>query len=424
MEIILNSEQEKAVEKLNQFLKHPTEMTITLSGYAGTGKTTCISHFLKSKSSFALAAPTHKAIKVLCEKTGKAGTTLHALLGLKPNVNLEDFDFNNPIFDVFKTPQLTDYDFIVLDECSMINSDLYKIITQQAKLYQTKIIFVGDEKQLPPVKEDISKAFAENDIIFLNKIERTDKDNPLMPLFSEVRENIHNKDFQISLEHKDSLVEDKGFQFFREQEQFVMEAVKLFPENRVLAWTNKEVSFYNYLIRDIIQQTEEPFIVGDILMSYGTNKQIINSEDYTVLDVNHTTKEMLKGYELIISDPIGIQRQIFVLDTKDEVSLNRYKTSLKGLLERAKKYKTWSDFYAYKEKINLMQDIYDNEELLIKKDIDYGYCLTCHRAQGSTYKNVSIILYDIMKNKNHVDRNKRLYVALTKASDKALIYRG
>ncbi len=424
MEIILNSEQEKAVEKLNQFLKHPTEMTITLSGYAGTGKTTCISHFLKSKSSFALAAPTHKAIKVLCEKTGKAGTTLHALLGLKPNVNLEDFDFNNPIFGVFKTPQLTDYDFIVLDECSMINSDLYKIITQQAKLYQTKIIFIGDDKQLPPVNEDISKSFAENDIIFLNKIERTDKDNPLMPLFSEVRDNIHNKDFQISIDHKDSIVDDKGFQFFREQEQFVMEAVKLFPENRILAWTNKEVSFYNYLVRDIIQQTEEPFVVGDILMSYGTNKQIVNSEDYTVLDVNHTTKEMLKGYDLIVSDSLGLQRQIFVLDLKDETSLNRYKTSLKGLLERAKKYKTWSDFYAYKEKINIMQDIYDNEELLIKKDIDYGYSITCHKSQGSTYKNVSIILYDIMKNKNHVDRNKLLYVALTRASDKALIYRG
>ena len=48
-------------------------------------------------------------------------------------------------------------------------------------------------------------------------------------------------------------------------------------------------------------------------------------------------------------------------------------------------------------------------------DIDYGYCITVHKSQGSTYKNVFIGIQDIIKN-NKNDVTECVYTAITRAS--------
>ena len=59
----------------------------------------------------------------------------------------------------------------------------------------------------------------------------------------------------------------------------------------------------------------------------------------------------------------------------------------------------------------------------INKDIDYGYSMTVHKTQGSTFDNVAIDLTDIVfqntrfgRRENDIDiRNKLMYVALSRA---------
>lgn len=58
---------------------------------------------------------------------------------------------------------------------------------------------------------------------------------------------------------------------------------------------------------------------------------------------------------------------------------------------------------------------------IIKKDLDYGFAVTAHKAQGSTYKKVFVLLKDISLNKNFIERNQILYVAMTRAQKMCVV---
>ena len=56
-------------------------------------------------------------------------------------------------------------------------------------------------------------------------------------------------------------------------------------------------------------------------------------------------------------------------------------------------------------------------------DIIYGYAITTHKSQGSTYQNVYIDMSDIIHNNpNHKNSHQCLYTAVTRASEKIKIF--
>jgi len=133
-----NDDQIEALCHLSDFLKSDKKSTV-LSGSAGTGKTFCMNIFLKyidvlKKYEVVLAAPTHKAklvLKRLSENKKWEVTTLHKLLGLRPDVNILDFDakdlkfIESPI-DFFHIDTI-----YIIDESSMINDFLFDIIVEK-----------------------------------------------------------------------------------------------------------------------------------------------------------------------------------------------------------------------------------------------------------------------------------------------------
>jgi len=129
-------------------LHKSTSKVFILTGPPGTGKTFLIKHLLNvfQSSIIALAAPTGKAAKRMYELTGMMASTIHRLL--EPQVESKEGslkftfqrDATNPI----------DADFVIIDETSMVDTDLmYSLI--QAISDNSKIIFVGDTYQLPSV---------------------------------------------------------------------------------------------------------------------------------------------------------------------------------------------------------------------------------------------------------------------------------
>ena len=56
---------------------------------------------------------------------------------------------------------------------------------------------------------------------------------------------------------------------------------------------------------------------------------------------------------------------------------------------------------------------------VIMKDLDYGYAITGHKSQGSTYKHVMILEDDINLNHKIKERNQIKYVALTRPTTTA-----
>ncbi len=154
-EFKLSEDQEKALIALETWLygsfKNKDDgIFFKLTGSAGTGKTTLLDSLLKrlhkpySKWRVCVCAPTHKAKKVIKQKTNwENSETLQALLGLKLDTNMEEFDPNNPTFNQIGDRKIKDYDLVIIDESSMINSELYITICDCAKSTGTKILFVG-----------------------------------------------------------------------------------------------------------------------------------------------------------------------------------------------------------------------------------------------------------------------------------------
>jgi exodeoxyribonuclease-5 len=138
-----------------------------LSGYAGTGKTYLSVHFLRLAEAAGLCwtvvAPTHKAVAVLRAELEREGlrpswfpSTIHRLLRLKLS-RQEDKEQCDPTEQT--ATALEHLGLVLLDEASMVNGPLLELALQCAHPFGTRLVFVGDPAQLPPVGEASSPVF-------------------------------------------------------------------------------------------------------------------------------------------------------------------------------------------------------------------------------------------------------------------------
>lgn len=120
-----------------------------LNGSAGCGKTFCLGLVIKMLNLLykksgklfysGIAAPTGKAAQVAARATGLPATTVHRLLRYSPDSGYA-YNSSNPLF----------FDLLVIDESSMLDAELASALLE-ALADGTKIVFVGDTKQLPSV---------------------------------------------------------------------------------------------------------------------------------------------------------------------------------------------------------------------------------------------------------------------------------
>lgn len=142
----LGEEQRETLLSVFSLLQERGFNECAILGRAGTGKTTIselIIHFLEDylKVDYRLVTPTHKSKRVLADRTKREVTTIHQLLKLKPDLNVLNLDLRDL---KFCTEALTDNvpanGVIIIDECSMINDDLYTTLVQSCSDKNCKII--------------------------------------------------------------------------------------------------------------------------------------------------------------------------------------------------------------------------------------------------------------------------------------------
>jgi exodeoxyribonuclease-5 len=139
-----------------------------LRGYAGTGKTflssRLLEHVERQGLCWTVVAPTHKAVAVLRRQLELAGlhppwypSTLHRLLRLKlrRERDLERCEETEPTATALEALGL-----VLVDEASMVDGTLLDIALRCAHPFGTRLVFVGDPAQLPPVGEARSPVFA------------------------------------------------------------------------------------------------------------------------------------------------------------------------------------------------------------------------------------------------------------------------
>ena len=126
----------------------------------------------------------------------------------------------------------------------MINDALYDFITKEADKSDVKVIFVGDPKQLKPVKQDkLSKAFSQVDGTYeLTQVMRTG-DTPLLSEVTSIRMD-NNFSYQTSLTNNQGIVYTNNRRSFTDlaSEIFISQQFRENPSVvRILSGTNDGV---------------------------------------------------------------------------------------------------------------------------------------------------------------------------------------
>lgn len=442
----LNDEQKNALNKINDFINSDKNI-ITLSGYAGTGKTSLMEMLASKWSSegenVGFTATTHKATSVLKSKVQKYDFktyTMHSLFGIQPSVdlNMSEFDIRKTIDEYIAKKSYPN--IIVIDEASMINQEHYNFIRELAERNDLKIIFIGDPAQLKPVKStDISPVFKNNDgeIIFLTKVERTDN-NAILKTATNIR---NNKELTYQTELNDK---NEGIIYLQPStsliKKVILDNIDLIKEDinsfKILAFTNKKVQTYNELVRSLLNYDETPHI-GEPIMIYdnknrkGNQYQLINSEIYEIVNVEESqlTKYLeniddsvfLKGWNLYLKDIDGNMSSLFVIKV-DQNNVEDLKKISKEIKLLWTKYSVTKNYRIY-EQIQDLQNLLNVDKnitgplgnVLVKKVWDFGYAHTIHKSQGSTYEKVLIDGDDIELAQTNEDVKQLKYVGITRA---------
>jgi exodeoxyribonuclease-5 len=418
----LTEEQQRAFDKIESIVTGGSGVA-TLSGYAGTGKTTTLRQIARRLgpefSEVYMMAPTHKAAEVLGRKTGREVSTIHSALGLRPKRDGQGG------YKFVPTGQgrrnFAWGSLLLVDEGSMVPQQLYDIADDIRDNRNLSIVYSGDPAQLPPVNETPSPAL-DHDGYKLEKIVRQEQDNPIIQASMEVREAEDAKRHSFTPNVKG----DQGVEVAPSRTELIEKAIEAFDTDlyrrrgdhvRILAYRNDVVETYNEICRDILYDgTDEQFIDGEWLVAtdpwYGSEGKemapiIQNSEEFVVQGKEPSS---LYGFDTwvleISSDPDGGDevRYIEVLN-RDEI--DRYEAKLNDLAEKAKQNGNWDDYYNYKEHF---------------AHVDYSYAMTTHKAQGSTFTKTFVDAEDISTCPNRSEISRLKYVATTRASQKLVVF--
>jgi len=448
-----NDEQLQALDHLIDFLQSDC-LTTVLSGSAGTGKTSIIKILLEyikktSKINVTLAAPTHKAKMVLSRLSNDDNAfTLHTLLKLRPNMDILEFDANDLQFMFKNAANLFDYedDLIIVDEGSMIPDPLYDLAIQCMKR-MGKMIFLGDMAQIQPVKQGkLSKVFSSTDYpgFNLTKVERQKKESPLVEPLLILRDRSLKTFKSATLDGNGLLVHKSPKDFARELKESLpslKELVKSPFKNKSICWTNHRAGQLNQLTRRLLGTFGSVIETGELVMahdSFTRNEQPIlyNGSEYVVVGMKYGTQQLpyfskVPGYHLRLLDTVDAKNKgslecisnVFLLDPNMAPDLfgrlvHTYENMRLTAVESRgySKKICWKCFHELHQSFITPSDMVYQGRVVRKKSIDYGYAITVHKSQGSTYENTFIDMKDILLCRQDDELRQLQYVAVSRAS--------
>ncbi len=433
-----NTQQIDALNEMDRFMKS-NETSMTLSGYAGTGKTSLMEMIAKKGQKqnrpVMFCATTNKAAAVLNDRVSKAGfkaSTLNKVFGINVEVDSSKAYNARNLVNVLKDVDIMPGTTIIIDEASMINEENYKILNDIAKEHRLKIIYVGDEAQLAPVNEDkISKVFrnGEGKVIRLTQVERTD-DNAILKEATAIRNgeplskvsSFNSKGegvAYISPQHQEAINEviDKYVKGLKQNPNYF----------RILAYTNKAVTAYNNQVRELLGYDSPIPHVGEPMTGYANwgyewrtkSYRFINSESYKVTQVGRPTTVQTRldnGTPVVMQAvPITLEDSLGNIDTFNFMDIkNNAQNRQSAMILANEKKRLWNEarraygreakaaVYAKINAIDSFLFVNDNIEdnshnLLQAKTIDFGYALTIHKSQGSTFTHVLMDDVDVSR---------------------------
>lgn len=418
----------------NSILSLQKENFLIIKGSAGVGKTFLVDYLIKNRYSFLstnslkntlCTAPTHKAVAVLREKIKSSSVkfaTTHSALLLRREINNKTGEVTFEPSKSGKKEPLEDVNLLIVDEASMLNSNLLILIENYARIFGVKVVFLGDEKQLPPVGEEVSPVFTRDfPEVELTEIVRQQEGNPIIHLSRNLK-NVNKIEENLIVDNDNFI----GYTFSNDLNKVVksLAIANGSSDIKYLAYTNKEVDRINFLVRQKIYNNPRKIEKGETLIfnspygeEYYTNEEIkVNSlavitKKFSVPVNTLSSEKIYDTVELKIYSINSIKvagENVVVLIAIHEDSEKELKNLEATLKLRARISEIgWVDYYAFIEQF---------------ADLKYNHAITVHKSQGSTFKKTILNLKNIKINKNIGERDKLLYTGITRASDLLILY--
>jgi len=389
-DLSLSADQSLVVGALLDWVKtHPTPF-MTVGGYAGTGKTTLTSILrgqlaeIYPRYRVAFACYTGKASQVLKLKLQQLHAlrskdycgTVHSLMYTA--VTGED----GKIIRWKRNPELP-FDLIVIDEASMITSDIWKDLLA----YQLPIIAIGDHGQLPPIESNFN--LMESPELRLETIHRQAKGNPIIEIATLARET-----GQIPFQSFGSNIIKIDRRDPESTELCETWLANTQVETLVLCARNKTRIQLNTRIRQLRGYESEVPQVGETLICLKNNYEADGGPIYNGMLGTLLRLEVKYVHWYDIDLRFHDEQRVFTGEiTQHQFFQEKTVDSVKGL-----HYTRIGDRF------------------------DFGYALTVHKAQGSQAKRV-VLFEEYAPYMSDEEWKRWLYTAVTRASEELLIVR-
>ena len=441
--------QQKAISGIIRFLANKDDNSLfVLKGYAGTGKTTVVSTFIKKLSivnlKTVLLAPTGRAAKVLSQYSGKTAFTIHKKIY---RVAMQA----DGTMRMARSQNLHKNTVFIVDEASMIPDDtgsgdmsffstrslLEDLINYVYEGENCKLILIGDTAQLPPVGLDISPAL---DIEHLKRtyslsvytselteVMRQSLESGILANATNIRNRINDESYQafISLSGFNDVVSITGL----ELEEALNDAFAggETEDTIIITRSNKRANIFNQEVRNRILYRDSEIAAGDLMMVVKNNYYwldegskagfIANGDIIEILRVEK--KEELYGFRFadvtirMTDYPEEKDLQVkIILDTIDSVSPALTKEDSQKLFQEV-----MADYEDIPSRRKRLESVKKNPYFNALQ-VKFSYALTCHKTQGGQWPRVFIdqgYVTDEMINREFY---RWLYTAFTRATEK------
>lgn len=478
MSIELTPEQREALVAIKAFLLDEMQDAFILRGSAGTGKTTLVAKLVGMLEdmhlSCALLAPTGRAARILGNKikliTGRPdheGSTIHRAIYTLTHVevNEEAEAANDPgvrmIFPLKEEESTAS--LFVIDESSMVGDKenhgdfmqfgsgrLLKDIVTFARSRRpgrvvdnlTKLLFVGDPAQLPPVGESSSPALSDAYLtehfklqvssFDLTNVMRQAQGSAILDRATELRDAMMASRFNaFSLQPNGNEIEQVDATGAVE---LIIRGLQTKESNVAVVHSNATALEYNRNIRDRRWgDSSLPIQVGETLLvnRNSPTHPLSNGDLVKVMEVNAESEKVpvgLKGgHHVVLSfrgitvafrdaDGSIIQTGSYVLENL----LDSPHRELSPLEQRALLVdfrRRHPDLHPKSAEFRrtIRHDPYFNAI-----QVKYGYALTCHKAQGGEWSTV-IVDFESNAGSRNASFFRWAYTAITRAVNKLVV---
>ncbi len=444
-----------------------------ISGPAGTGKTTIVRAIINAiektngeSASIYLMAPTGKASERLKVKTRKSATTIHSFLAsqgwLNDNFSLKRKD--GKVEDKITT--------LIIDECSMIDLELFAALYKSVNWNSVqRLILVGDPNQLPPIGK--GKVFSD----IIEWLKKNHSENVGF-LNINVRQ-LENKVFKQGdgiLRLADIFIQEKQIEknYDKTKKEEIIKKLQeggdIDKDLRVLYWNDVESLeklIKDRIIRDLENDTREKLEDDKVYLLWqaairkdekyrARYQQVISpvrSEYYGVDNLNQIFQKLYNGYQANKTALDGISlfdKVIQIRNRPKSNSIYAYNKSERkqenieiynGEIGFVKPHgfdnTDWKKYYFILKRFQVVFDRKENHWVgfgkgLGKNDkgrwlpaenpeenLELGYVISVHKAQGSEFERVYFIL---PKKQKGILSMELFYTAITRARKHLTIF--